>query len=177
MKKQPLESILEKRCSFLLADIDIFIDCLLLEKRKTEGCRVDSCRFSIFKKAREKQHEKNDCPFHQMKKCQKRKYSFGLCSFYIHGKERAERCASNKGKFELWCQYHIRAHKGWKIYRFLSNQKRFWRFCMGRMFEAFQQEKKFKMVLFGFSENNCHEYWFGSMWAMFNIESFKLYIL
>ena len=52
MKKQPLENILEKRCSFSLADIDsqIFIDFLVLEKRKTERCRVDSCRSSIFEK-------------------------------------------------------------------------------------------------------------------------------
>ena len=143
MKKQPLESILEKRCSFLLADIDIFIEFFFfLEKRKTEGCRVDSCRSSIFKKDQEKQYEKNDCPVHQIKKCRKRQDSFGLCSFYIHGKERAERCASNKGKFEVWSQYHIKPHKGWKICRFLSNQKIFWRFCMGRMFETFRQEKK-----------------------------------
>ena len=33
MKKQPF--ILEKRCSFLLADIGIFIDLLVLEKKKT----------------------------------------------------------------------------------------------------------------------------------------------
>ena len=47
---------------------------------------------------------------------------------------------------------------------------------MGRMFETLWQEKKFKMVLLGLSENNYHEYWFGSMWAMFKMESFKLYI-
>ena len=38
MKKQLLESILEKTCSFLEDDIDIFIYFLFLEKRKTEGC-------------------------------------------------------------------------------------------------------------------------------------------
>ena len=32
------------------------------------------------------------------------------------------------------------------------------RFCMGTMFETLQQEEKFKMVLFGLSENNCHDY-------------------
>ena len=101
MKKQPLESILEKRCSFLLADTDIFIDFLVLEKRKTERCTVGSCSSSIFKKDQGKQYEKNDCPVHQFKKCRKRQDSFGLCSFYIHGKERAERCASNKRKFEV----------------------------------------------------------------------------
>ena len=36
--------------------------------------------------------------------------------------------------------------------------------------------KKFKMVLLGLPENNCHEYWFSSMWAMFKMESFKLYL-
>ena len=57
------------------------------------------------------------------------------------------------------------------------NRKVLWRFCMGRMFETLRQEKKFKMVLFGLSENNCHDYWFGSMWEIFKMESFKLYIL
>ena len=56
------------------------------------------------------------------------------------------------------------------------NRKVLWRFCKGRMFETLRQEKKFKMVLFGLSENDCHEYWFGSIWAMFKTESFKLYI-
>ena len=44
------------------------------------------------------------------------------------------------------------------------------------MLETLQQRKKFKIVLFGLSENNCHEYWFGSMRAMFKMESFRLYI-
>ena len=46
--------ILEKRCSFLLADIGIFIDFLVLEKKKTKMCRVDNCRSSIFNKDEEK---------------------------------------------------------------------------------------------------------------------------
>ena len=46
---------------------------------------------------------------------------------------------------------------------------------MGIMFETLQ-EKNFKMVLFGLSENNCHECSFGSMWAIFKMESFKLHI-
>ena len=45
MKKQPF--ILGRRCSFLLADIGMFIDFLVLEKKKTKICRVDSCRSSI----------------------------------------------------------------------------------------------------------------------------------
>ena len=47
---------------------------------------------------------------------------------------------------------------------------------MDRVFETLQQEKKFKMVLFGLSENDCHEYSLGSMWPMFKMESFKLHI-
>ena len=70
MKKQSFT--LEKRCSFLLTEIGIFIDFLFLEKRKTKMCSVDSCRSSIFKKDQEKQSEKFDCPVHQIKKCKKR---------------------------------------------------------------------------------------------------------
>ena len=43
------------------------------------------------------------------------------------------------------------------------NRKVLWRFCLGRMFETLRQEKKFITVLFGLSENNCHDHWFGSM--------------
>ena len=99
MKKQAF--ILEKKCSFLLADVGIFLDFLLLEKKKTKMCSVDSCRSSIFKKDQEKQSEKFDCPVHQIKKCKKRQDSFRVCSFYIHGKAHTERCASNKGKVEV----------------------------------------------------------------------------
>ena len=45
MRKQPF--ILEKRCSFLLADIGMFIDFLALEKKNTN-------RSSIYKKDEEK---------------------------------------------------------------------------------------------------------------------------
>ena len=38
------------------------------------------------------------------------------------------------------------------------NRKVLSRFGLGRMFETLRQEKKFKIVLFGFSENNCHDY-------------------
>ena len=71
MKKQPF--ILEKRCSFLLADIGIFIDFLVLEKKKIKMSSVDSCKPSIFKKDEEKQSEKIDCPVHQIQKCKKNK--------------------------------------------------------------------------------------------------------
>ena len=54
-------------------------------------------------------------------------------------------------------------------------KKVLWRFCRERMFETLWQEKKFKIVLFGLSENNC-QCWFGSMWGIFKIKSFKLYI-
>ena len=43
--------ILEKRCSFLLADIGIFIDFLVLEKTKTNMCSVRVCSFYIHGKA------------------------------------------------------------------------------------------------------------------------------
>ena len=38
------------------------------------------------------------------------------------------------------------------------NRKVLSEFCTGRMFETLRQEKKFKMVLSGLSENNYHEY-------------------
>ena len=56
------------------------------------------------------------------------------------------------------------------------NRKVLGRFGMGRVFETLRQEKKFKIVLLGLSENNFHAYWFGSMWEIFEMESFKLYI-
>ena len=43
------------------------------------------------------------------------------------------------------------------------NRKVLGRFGMGRVFETLRQEKKFKIVLLGLSENNFHAYWFGSM--------------
>ena len=70
MKKQPF--ILEKRCSFLLADIGIFTEFLVLEKKKTKMCSVDSCNSSIFKKDEEKQFKETDCPVHQIQKCKKK---------------------------------------------------------------------------------------------------------
>ena len=81
MKKQPF--ILEKRCSFLLADFGIFIDFLVLEKEKTKMCSVDSCRPSIFKK-----DSKNlIAPFIQLKSAKKDNILLEcVCSFYIHGK-------------------------------------------------------------------------------------------
>ena len=49
------------------------------------------------------------------------------------------------------------------------NRKVLWIFYMCRMFETLQQEKNSK--LFGLSEINWHEYWFGSMQEMFKMES------
>ena len=76
MKKQPF--ILEKRCSFLLADIGIFIDFPVLEKKKTKMCSVDSCKSSIFKKDEEKQSEKIDCPVHQFKSAKKTRFFWSV---------------------------------------------------------------------------------------------------
>ena len=96
MNKHPF--ILEKRSSFLLVDIGIFIDVLVLEKKKTKMCSADSCRSSIFKK----DEEKNLIVlFIKLKSAKKRQDSFRVCSFYIHGKAHTERCASNKGKVEV----------------------------------------------------------------------------
>ena len=98
MKKQPF--ILEKRCSFLVAYIDIFIDFLFLEKKKLKTCSVDSYKSSIFKKDDKKQSKKLDCPVHQIQKCKKRQNSFTVYSFYIHGKAHTERCLVTKGKLK-----------------------------------------------------------------------------
>ena len=93
-------AFLKKRCSLLLADIGIFTDFLVLEKKKTKMCSFDRCRSSIFKNDQEKQPKKFDCPVHQIKKCKKRQDSFRVCSFYIHGKAHTEKCAGKKGKVE-----------------------------------------------------------------------------
>ena len=79
MKKEPF--ILENRCSFLLADIVIFIDFLVSENKKTKMCSVDSCRSSIFKKDEEKQSKKFDCPVHQIPKCKKKTKFFQSMQF------------------------------------------------------------------------------------------------
>ena len=90
-----------KKVDFLLADIGIFMDFLVLEMKKTEMCSADSCRSSILKKEQEKESKKLNCPVHQIKKCKKKRQdSFRVCSFYIHGKAHAERCANNKRKVE-----------------------------------------------------------------------------
>ena len=52
LKRQLLKGILDKRCSFLLAEIYIFIDFIVLEKSKNKSCRTDSCRSSVFKRSR-----------------------------------------------------------------------------------------------------------------------------
>ena len=60
-----------------------------------KGCWVDSYRLSFFKK----DQEKFDCPVHQtIKKYHKRPDSFGMCSFYIHGKQHPERSAIIESK-------------------------------------------------------------------------------
>ena len=70
MKKQPF--ICERRwCSFMLVDLGIFIDFLVLEKKKTKMCSIDSCMSSIFKKDQGKQSKKFYCPVHQIKMCKK----------------------------------------------------------------------------------------------------------
>ena len=70
MKKEVF--ILEKMYSFLLADIGIFTDFLVSEKKKTKMCGVDSRRSSIFKKDEKKQSKKFDCPVHQIQNCKQK---------------------------------------------------------------------------------------------------------
>ena len=99
MKKEPF--ILENRCSFLLADIGIFIHFLVSEKKKTKMCRADSCRSSIFKKDKRNNPKNLIVPFIKFQSAKKRQNSFRVCSFYIHGKAHTEMRASNKGKVEV----------------------------------------------------------------------------
>ena len=109
-----------KRRSLLVADIGIFTGFLVLEKKNNKMCSFNTFRCSIYKNVQEKKPEKFDCPVHQIRKCKKRQDSFRVCSFYIYGKAHTERCASNKWKVEVRCQYHFRSHKRWKIW-FLKN--------------------------------------------------------
>ena len=51
----------------LIDDIGIFIDFLVLEKKKTRMCSFDSCRSSILKNDQEKQPKKFDCSFIKFK--------------------------------------------------------------------------------------------------------------
>ena len=87
---------------FFFADVGIFFDFLLLEKKKTKMCGVGSCMSSIFNKDHDNQSEKFDCPVHQIKKCKKRQDSLRVCSFYSHSKAHTESCASNKGKVKVY---------------------------------------------------------------------------
>ena len=160
MKKQPF--ILEKRCSFLLADIGIFIDFLVLEKKKTKMCSIDSCKPSIFKKDEEKQSKKLIVPFIKFKSAKKQD-SFRVCSFYIHSKSDVN-TISDLIRVEKYVDNNIQIFSSVMRSDMKNiNRKVLWRFCLGRMFETLRQEKKFITVLFGLSENNCHDHWFGSM--------------
>ena len=99
MKKHPLEGILEKRCSFFLAGIDTLIDFVVLEKMKTERCRGHSYRSSILKKDQRSNPKNLIVPFIKLKGAEKED-SFGLCSFYIRGKQHPKICARNNKKVE-----------------------------------------------------------------------------
>ena len=95
-----------------------------------------------------------------------------MCSFYIHGKAHTERCVITKGKLksdvniisdlitvEKYVDNHIQIFSSLMRSDMKNiNSKVLRRVCMDRMFETLRQEKKFKMVLFGLSENNCHDY-------------------
>ena len=96
--------ILEKRWIFLLADIGIFIDFLVLEKRKTKMCSADSCRSSILKKEQEKQSKKLDCPVHQIKKCKKDKILLECVVSTSRAKHILKGVLVTKGKFKPNCR-------------------------------------------------------------------------
>ena len=179
-----------KRCSFLLADIGIFIDFLVLEKKKTKICSVDSCRSLIFKKDEEKNLKNwKTVPF-KFKGAKKDKILLECVVSTSTENHILKGVLVTKGKLKSdvnTISDLIRVEKyvdnNIEIFSSLMrsdikniNKKVLWRFCLGRMFETLRQKKKFKMVLFDFSENNCHDYWFGSMWEIFKMESLKLYI-
>ena len=167
MKKQPL--ILEKRCSFLLNDIGIFIDFLVLEKKKTKMCSVDSCRSSILKKDEEKNLI---VPFIKLKSAKKDKILLECVVSTSTAKHILKGVIVTKGKLKsdvntISDLIRVENYVVNYIQIFSSlmrsdmkniNRKVLSRFGLGRMFETLRQEKKFKIVLFGFSENNCHDY-------------------
>ena len=101
MKKEPF--ILEKLCSFLLADIGIFIDFLVSERRRSKCAALTVVGLSSSKKMKRNNPKNFIVPFIKFKSAKKRQNSFRVCSFYIHGKAHTERCASNKEKVEWMC--------------------------------------------------------------------------
>ena len=177
-----------KKVFFLLVDIGIFIDFLVLEKKKTKMCSVDSCRSSIFKKDEEKNLI---VPFIKFK-CAKKDKILLECVVSTSTAEHVLKVVlavnwklmksdantiSDLINDEKYVDNNIQIFSSVMRSDMKNiNRKVLWRFCLGRMFETLRQEKKFKMVLFGLSENNCHDYWFGSMWEIFKMESFKLCI-
>ena len=74
MKKQPF--ILEKSCSFLLLDIGIFIDLLVLEKKKTKMCSVDSLSLPFSKKMKRNNPKKLIVLLIKFKSAKKKKTRF-----------------------------------------------------------------------------------------------------
>ena len=153
-------------------------------------CRVDICRSSIFKKDQENQSEKFDFPLHQIKKCKKRQDSFRVCNSTSTAMHILKVVLVTKGKLKsdvniIWDLirdekyvddnihvFHLLWGLKWKILIGKYCEDSAWAECL----KLYDKKKKFKMVLLGKSENNCHAYWFGSMWEIFKMESFKLYI-
>ena len=99
MKKQPF--ICERRwCSFMLADLGIFINFLVLEKKKTcAALTVVSLPSS--KKIKGNNPKNLTVLFIKLKCAKNRQDSLRVCTYYIYGKVHTERCASNKGKVEV----------------------------------------------------------------------------
>ena len=156
-------------------------------KEEDQNVQHDSCRSSMFKEDEEK---KLIVPFIKFKSTKKDKILLECVVSTSTAKHILKGVLVTKGKLKsdvntISDLIRVEKYVDNNIQIFSSlmrsdmkniNRKVLWRFCMGRMFETLRQEKKFKMVLFGLSENNCHDYWFGSMWEIFKMKSFKLYI-
>ena len=69
IKKQPF--ILEKRCSFLPADIDIFIDFLILEKKKPKGAALTVVSLPSSKRMKRSNPKNLIVPFIKFKSAKK----------------------------------------------------------------------------------------------------------
>ena len=93
-----------KKVNFLLADIGIFIDFLVLEKKRPKCAALAVVGLPSWKKNKRNNPKNLIVSFMKLKSAKKGQDSFRVCSFYIHGKAHTERCASNKGKVEAWYQ-------------------------------------------------------------------------
>ena len=175
-------------CSFLLVDIGIFLDFPVLEKKKTKMYSFDSFRSSIFKNDQEKHPKNLIVLFIKLKSAKKDKTLLECVVSTSTAKHILKGVLVTKGKLksdvgtisdlirdEKYVDnnihiFHLLWGLIWKILigsivRILHRQK-VWNFTT---------RKKVQNDFAWFSENNSHEYWFGSMWGMVKMESFKLH--